>query len=327
MEKKTVLLSAATTTLELASAIKIQMYFGNILSAPHNTHWIPCIPDQRNGISGILHQKWMALNKESKPILGAEQDLVIPYSSQTENIPWAMFFKYWMYITAWDETFRAIAGMLRQMKIPSEKLLERKQKKIILAVPVFGTNLGITFRDAAIGLLFAIRSTSTIFPVDEIHIITPYSTEQSMTSCRTLVHLFNMIAVIPDRGRFIVEPTAPRCVLCQAVQCDVVLACGHMFACKRCEKQLTFYRGKRKCLICREQYDHVFEAPDSLRMVVRDYQCCLETKTQRQPDSGITYIPCGHTDVRCIECETDDAPMICELCGIGIRHKIVVSKF
>jgi hypothetical protein len=338
MEKKTCLPSTAMAAMSVGIPLKV--YFSDIFTPPPNVHWIPCLPDLQNGETGILVKKWMKMDKKSIPIRGSKGDLVIAHNSHVENIPYALLFKYWTYVTAWDDTFRAMVDTLAHLKVVSKEPGDKEAKKTILAVPIFGTNFGISFLDAAIGILFAIRRTGILFQsiINEIHVMVPYSTEQFTTSCRSIVHLINMSETIPRAIQTITSTplevivtrgrmngiTVPKCVLCQKVACNIILPCGHMFACDSCEKRLTFYERKRKCLICKEDYSHVYGLPNSIQFVARNYQCC--PKARSESDSGMTYIPCGHTNVRGNICE-ETAPLICEICGVGITGKIFAYRF
>lgn len=286
--------------------LAITVCFGDLFTPEGDVHWIPCIP---NFSDGVLSKIWNHKNPGTCVINDVEGDFkyVKKYSSKSANIPCALFFTYPHRVIDWNEVFLEMGKLLPTMT----------DKSVILVVPTFGTNNGITYHDSALGIFTGFRcavdaSGSNYKTISEIRIITPYSDNQNNSSCRTIAHLFNMIDIFNNTD--IESGRGVQCSLCMSIACNIVLPCGHMLTCEVCERRLT-YGGVRTCMLCKAPYTETYKSLPVCKVPVT-HKCCESVSCQSHK-TRLTYVPCGHTAVRCegdegCESESMKTYQICE---------------
>lgn len=297
--------------------LPLKVCFDNLFNLEGDVTWIPCIP---NYYGGVLRGMWEQQNPETGPIHGTDEQAAFKYvkkfSSQTPNVPFALFFTYPSNVVLWSEVFLEIGKLL-----PAES-----SKPVILVIPTFGTNNGITYHDSALGIFTGLRCVAETADTNykflrEIRIITPYSEFQETSSCRTIAHLHNMIDIFNNTD--IESGKGVQCALCMSTACNIVLPCGHMLTCEVCDRKLM--QGlAAACMLCKAPYSETYKSLP-VHKVPATHKCC-DSESCASRKTKLTYIPCGHTAVRCEGdegCEGDSVT-VCQICNTEISRKMRV---
>jgi hypothetical protein len=285
-----------------------------------------------NSPDGALNTIWLRLNGE-KGDVQKEIEYTQRVASNIPSIKNAIYFSYPREVTQWNEVFHNVAEIIEDNEL----------ENTILFVPTFGTNNRISYHDAGLGIYSGLTCAieepdSKLAKLKEVRIVTPYADDQETSSCRTLRHIFNMVEFHnnnnTESGKGIM------CMVCMSNPCNTVLPCGHML-CIFCERKLKteLAYGDPKCMFCKQVYDQCFNCVTPSKVA---FECCKPPDEEMPPqdDHGeqadqvdhtgsafpktdITYIPCGHTGVRCVNCENDSVT-VCAICSTVIERKMKV---
>ena len=301
--------------------ISLRLQFGDLFSAANDVSWIPMIPDFPDG---ILHRMLKSKNGgvielDGERVSHDRATYAQRVKSSIPGIPYAIVFNYSTSILDWNKVFECAIKVLKYDGLAHPP---------VLITPAFGTNNGFTFHDSALGIFSAIRSVSmavlndraTFGALKEIRVLTPYSPDQANSSCRTIAQLSRMIDIFCYTNA---NTREDKCLICTSNVCNVVLPCGHMFMCDICEigyRRSSTMHGSILCMLCKKPYNEVYKSSSLIRMDPLN-RCC--DSDQSVAMTNMTYIPCGHTGVRCTSCEKDEIEE-CRICNSKIEKKLKV---
>ena len=157
-----------------------------------------------------------------------------------------------------------------------------------LVIPTFGIRNGVTCYMVAMKIFYSILSclsteTSQLRKLDNIIITTKF--DQS-SSTRVIKHLLNLFTIHK------LSHKEPECIVCRDMKRSVILSCGHRILCTRCSMDVA----QNRCPLCNQ-------------INIRSYPCYTVTDMTETPcgqghtKSGKIFVPCGHWNVCCLECE------------------------
>jgi len=284
----------------------------------------------QNDIKNKQSIMWDASNSDENEIIKIQKKYKIEIHATTHrNTPFCILFKYSYKVGEWNELFECIFAMLY-------KLLKDNINKYDLIFPTFGTNNGISFHDCAFGLYYGLSYFQKIpeHPISKfktVKVITPYSENKQSTSCRTILHIFNMIDMQEKSAK-----SSLKCMACLDNPSTIIFPCGHAILCHSCNKKLLT-QGVKTCIVCKTLINKYYEsiAPTKVACLCHiDNKASASAKDSKcdKKESEITYIPCGHTNVLCVSCENknkdkDKAKTTCKLCNEEIHKKIHIYSF
>ena len=176
-----------------------------------------------------------------------------------------------------------------------ERLGEFCQPGDTLVLPTFGTRNQISFYDVASRIFYGLLGCLTIDDshlrkLTEIIITTIFDNNQDSNSTRVIKHLFNHMTIY--------EKTAnePECVICRDMRRNVILNCGHRIACARCILDIS--KSHNVCPVCNTFITFIYPCYTITDM--SDQPCACG---QDKPKSGHIFVPCGHFNTTCSDCE------------------------
>jgi len=280
-----------------------------------------CVP---NFLGGYLKNIMTKMN--GPDIYDIDPDQNISAHKVKSNLPDIINFVLFRYndkISEWHNTFIDIGKALGS-NIP---------EKSVLVIPTFGTNNNISFYDSALGIFTGLRyalmdSDSPFNKLREIRIVTPYNIDQINTSCRTIAQISNMINIY---NKSLIRSSENRssenrsceisenllCLLCTISPRNIILPCGHMILCEICERTLL-EKNENCCIMCRKPYTQSYKC-----LPITDVSIACSDILDNHPRTGLTYVPCGHTNVLCTGCENDNI-VYCDKCTTHIDAKLKV---
>ena len=323
---------ALTTETDTRQSGNLTYLFGDMLK-PKDTKHILCVPAFADGFlfksiqKNLVSKQEIVLDNELEAY--QKKNSIQIFSSANENCSFIVLFKYSRNITEWNEIFDCIGSMLSM-------LLKDDIQNYDLYFPTFGTNNGITFHDTAFGIFYGLSFVQSIpeHPITKfkgVKVITPYSQNIQNTSCRTMLHIFNMFDTYAKS-----KDSTLSCMLCLDSPSTIILPCGHAILCQPCNKKLLSH-GNNACIVCKTPFAKFFEsvAPTKVQCVCHkqeEYASASASADNQDSDkhnekvSEMTYIPCGHTDVLCATCENPSI-INCKFCGEKVNKKIHIYSF
>lgn len=283
-------LSEHDTSEMICDKTKIVAKFGNIFdSSNDNANTIICIPNITDGVlyrlAWSMNGRLIASKTDEAPYASLAVDCNIP------NVDSIVLFNYSHTVEKWSDTFESIGSVL--------KLSTTKPN--ILVVPTFGVNNGISFYDSALGIFMGLRSalstSQKLSQLDEIHVVTLYSRNMNDSSCRTIGHLRSMMNLYTKYDK----NGAIECMICTTEHANILYNCGHMVVCQSCDKQLVSVYGYN-CMCCQA---NVIERFKCAPIVEINQLCCSKSLVDKDKKKRLTYVPCGHSQLLCNDCEID----------------------
>lgn len=166
-----------------------------------------------------------------------------------------------------------------------------------LVLPTFGTNNQLSFYEVASRIFYSLitslsSESSSLKKLSNIIIATKFDDSetnemQNYSSVRVIKHLFNLINI------YQLTTNEPTCIICFDMKRNTILPCGHRITCTRC--LFDIMRNQGTCPICHAVIAHSYPC-----YTVKDASTFTCGHTIK---SGSIYIPCGHHNATCAECD------------------------
>lgn len=160
------------------------------------------------------------------------------------------------------------------------------------------------------GLINVLSSEDTkMKQVSEIILTLSDATNHYQQSLAILSHLLEII----NTHQYQVCTKQPECVVCQTMKRTQLLDCGHWILCHYCFIDLLRRQGH--CPVCFKPINESY--PCCVVIDQTDQPCPVASATCQANKSQQIFLPCGHYNVVCLNCQV---PKQCPVCNQEIWY-------
>lgn len=265
--------------------VKIIFMLMNIFDVKEGTqyvsgHVITVIPNYRDGILFRLLAQNNTPTDGSDLVYQYHSPLLAEVNSYINGISKFILYNYDRNNHRLDNDFEEIASLCKHHDT--------------LVLPTFGTSNGVSFFQVASRIFYGLISClnnedSEVKKLENIIVTTIFDEDQDNSSSRVIKHLINLKTIHEQTNN------EPDCIVCCDMKRNIILNCGHRIACSRCLFDIRRTCGL--CPLCKQTITVMYPCYTIIDMT---YIPCGDDHIK----AGKIFVPCGHYNSTCIECET-----------------------